>query len=70
MVRPRVALGALLSTLMIAQSAVAGINFVGAELTSVPPQADYMASGDMNGDGLADVVTVSPASKGRHHVSG
>ena len=29
MVRPRVALGALLSTLMIAQSALAGINFVG-----------------------------------------
>jgi hypothetical protein len=63
MVRPRVALGALLSTLMIAQSALAGINFVGAELTSVPPQPEYMASADMNNDGLADVVTVSPSSK-------
>ena len=63
MVRPRVALGAVLSTLLIAQSASAGINFVGAETTSVPPQADYMATGDFNNDGLADVVVVSPASK-------
>ena len=55
MVRPRVALGALLSTLLIAQSALAGINFVGAELTSVPPQSDYMATGDMNNDGLVDL---------------
>lgn len=61
--RPRVAFGALLSSLLIAQSALAGFNFVGADLTSVPPQPDYMATGDMNGDGRVDVVTVSPASK-------
>jgi hypothetical protein len=63
MLRHRVVLGALLSTLLTAQSALAVINFVGADLTSVPPQADYMAIGDLNNDGLQDVVTVSPASK-------
>lgn len=63
MLRPRVVLGALLSTLLTAQSALAVINFVGAELTSVPPQADFMAVGDVNNDGLQDVVVVSPASK-------
>lgn len=63
MVRPRLALGASLSALLFAQSALAGINFVGAELTSVPPKADYMATGDFNNDGLADVVVVSTASK-------
>ena len=63
MVRPRLAFSALVPALLIAQSALAGINFVGAELTSVPPQADFMATGDFNNDGLADVVVVSPASK-------
>lgn len=61
--RPRVAFGALLSSLLIAQSAMAGFNFVGAELTSIPPQPDYMVTGDLNNDGRLDIVTVSPASK-------
>lgn len=63
MLRPRVVLGALLSTLLTAHSALAVINFVGAEQTSVPPQPDYMQSADMNNDGLQDIVVVSPASK-------
>lgn len=63
MVRPRVAFAALLSCLLAAPSAHAGINFVGAELTSVPPQAEYMATGDINNDGRLDVVVVSPQSK-------
>lgn len=61
--RPRVVFGALLVSLLIAQSALAGFTFVGANTTSVPPQADYMATADMNNDGRIDVVTVSPASK-------
>ncbi len=63
MVRPRVAFAALLSCLLAVPSAHAGINFVGAELTSVPPQAEYMATGDINNDGRLDVVVVSPQSK-------
>lgn len=63
MVRPRIAFAALLSCLLAAPSAQAGINFVGAELTSVPPQAEYMATGDLNNDGRLDVVVVSPQSK-------
>ncbi|MFN8641641.1 MAG: VCBS repeat-containing protein [Candidatus Binatia bacterium] len=49
--------------LLIAQSALAGISFVGAETTNVPPQPDFMATGDLNNDGLDDVVVVSPNSK-------
>jgi hypothetical protein len=64
MVRPRLAYAVvLLSALLLAQSALAGINFVGAELTNASPDAEYMATGDFNGDSRTDIVVVSPGSK-------
>ncbi|MEO8602235.1 MAG: VCBS repeat-containing protein [bacterium] len=63
MVRPRLAFAIVLSALLTAQAALAGINVVGAELTSVPPKPEYMATGDLNGDGRQDVVVISPSSK-------
>ncbi|MGH7785220.1 MAG: FG-GAP repeat domain-containing protein [Candidatus Binatia bacterium] len=64
MSRPRVAFVlTLLSALVLAPMAQAGINFIGAELTSVSPRPEYMVSGDLNNDGRADVVVVSPRSK-------
>ena len=64
MVRPRLAFAvASVFALLLAQSALAGINFVGAELTNASPDAEYMATGDFNSDGRTDVVVVSPGSK-------
>ncbi|MDX2169280.1 MAG: VCBS repeat-containing protein [Deltaproteobacteria bacterium] len=63
MVRPRLAFAVVLFALLAAQSALAGINFVGAELTNASPDSEYMVTGDLNNDGLIDVVTVSPGSK-------
>lgn len=54
---------AVSSSCLLAQAALAGINVVGAELVNVSPKVDYIASGDLNNDGRADVVTVSPNSK-------
>ncbi len=63
MVRHRLAFAALLSGLLTAHAAVAGVNFVGTELTSVSPKPSYMVSGDLNSDGRADIVVISPNSK-------
>jgi hypothetical protein len=64
MCRPRYAfISTFASGLLLAQAALAGINFVGAETINVAPKPQYMVTGDLNNDGLTDVVTVSPASK-------
>jgi hypothetical protein len=51
------------SLLLLAQTALAGINLVGAETIGVSPKPDFMVSGDLNNDGLADIVVVAPTSK-------
>jgi hypothetical protein len=63
MVRPRLASAVVLSALLVAQSALAGINLVGSEPTTVSPKPEFMATGDLNGDGRQDILVVSPNSK-------
>jgi len=62
MVCPRLAFAVVLSALLAAQSALAGINFVGGDLANVAPNSDAMVSGDLNNDGLADIVVISQGS--------
>lgn len=52
----------LASSVLLANAALAGINFVGAELLDVANPA-VILMGDLNGDNRADVVVVSPSSR-------
>jgi hypothetical protein len=52
----------VLAVLVQAQIVFAGISFIGAERIDVAPSPEYMVAGDLTGDGLSDVVVVSPDS--------
>jgi len=51
----------LSASCLLTQSAGAGIKYVGAELVNISPNPDYVLSGDVNHDGLQDVVLISLA---------
>lgn len=55
-------LAAAVLALVQAHAAFAGISFIGAEPIDVAPNPEYMVAGDLTGDGLSDVVVVSPES--------
>jgi hypothetical protein len=63
MSRARVAIVTAAVSLLAAAGSQAGINFAGVETTSVSPKPEHMLSGDLNNDGLQDIVVVSPNSK-------
>lgn len=55
---------ALAAFLLAGQSAHAAISFFQADDSfSISPQPEYLAVGDMNRDGLEDVIVISPSSK-------
>lgn len=56
-------LGASVWTVLIPPEARAGIDFQAATALPVPARPLHMVSGDLNQDGLTDLVVVSPASK-------
>jgi hypothetical protein len=54
---------ALGSSCLLAQAALAGINFVGGDVVTVAPKPDIMLTGDINNDQRADIVVIAPNSK-------
>jgi hypothetical protein len=56
-------LGAALAVLMQAQAVLAGVSFIAGDLIGVAPQPEYVVAGDLTGDGLTDIVIVSPAGR-------
>jgi hypothetical protein len=50
-------------SLLIASPALAGINFLGGALINVAPKPEFMLTGDLDNDGLSDIIVISPPSK-------
>jgi hypothetical protein len=50
-------------SLLVASPAFAGINFLGGGLINVAPKPEFMLAGDLDNDGLTDIVVISPSSK-------